>query len=233
MIDNSDLNAEGRGYTVLEDLISDEIIDSIIGKLPSLYPVRASSNDKTYAEKRAVHTLPDIAVWWSQLVSHWPEVQAIDREIAPMVNLYLPTAEFYCADVVTINAGSKWVNPHVDTPHRFQKWNYDKRLLGIQCIVALEYVDQSNGATGLVVASHKTDHNINLCYQGYYDFDFKQQCIQPELHRGDVLMYNCRVLHSSMPNHSNKSRPALLLNYLDRAIIEEVKSIDNIWTSNQ
>jgi ectoine hydroxylase-related dioxygenase (phytanoyl-CoA dioxygenase family) len=232
MVDNSDLTNDGRGYTVIEDLISDELINSIRSKLPTLRPVRASSNDKTYAERLVVHTLPDIAVWWSQLVSDWPEVQEIDAEISPMVELYLPTAEFYCADIVTINPGSKWINPHVDTPHRFQKYNYDKRLLGIQCIVALEYMDQSNGATGLVVASHKTDHNINLCYQGYYDHDFKNQCIQPELHRGDVLMYNCRLMHSSMPNPSNKARPALLINYLERDIIDEIKSIDNIWTSN-
>lgn len=232
MVDNSDLTNDGPGYTIIEDLISDTLIASMISKLPTLHPVRASSKDKTYAEKRAVFTLPDIAVWWSQLVSDWPEVQAIDQEIAPMVRLYLPTAEFYCADFVTINAGSKWINPHVDTPHRFQKYNYDKRLLGIQCIVPLSHVDHSNGATGLMAASHKTDHNINLCYQGYYDSDFKKLCIQPALHKGDVLMYNCRVMHSSMPNPSNKDRPALLINYLHQPLIEEIKSIDNIWVSN-
>lgn len=231
MVDNSDLT-EGPGFTILEDLINDKLIYSIINKLPTLYPVRASSNNKKYAERKAIHKLPDIAVWWSQLVSDWPEVQEIDKEISPIVNMFLPNAEFYSSDIVTINAGSKWINPHVDTPHRFQKYNYDKRLLGIQCIVPLAYVDHSNAATGIVVSSQKTDHNINLCYQGYYDIDFKNQCIQPSLHRGDVLMYNCRLMHSSMPNPSEKSRPALLINYLDASIVDEIRAIDNIWPSN-
>ena len=45
-------------------------------------------------------------------------------------------------------------------------------------------------------------------------------------------MYNCRLLHSSMPNSLDKPRPVLLFNYLSGAILEEVKAIDNIWSSN-
>jgi hypothetical protein len=46
------------------------------------------------------------------------------------------------------------------------------------------------------------------------------------------LMYNCRVLHSSMPNNGQLERPALLFNYLYHSIIDEVSEIDNIWSSN-
>ena len=45
-------------------------------------------------------------------------------------------------------------------------------------------------------------------------------------------MYNCRLLHSSMPNPTDSKRPAILMNYLDSDIIDEVRTMDNIWGSN-
>jgi hypothetical protein len=35
-----------------------------------------------------------------------------------------------------------------------------------------------------------------------------------------------------MPNNGQIERPALLFNYLDSSIIDEVSDIDNVWTSN-
>ena len=44
---------------------------------------------------------------------------------------------------------------------------------------------------------------------------------------GDVLMYDSRTLHSTMPNHSTQFRSALLINALQKDIIEDVKILDN------
>lgn len=222
----------GNGYLILEKIIPDELIDSILAKKELLYPVRASSSNKKYAERDEIAKLPNISVWWSQFVMDWPEVIQIEQLIRPTVNTHLPKAEWYASDIVTINAGSTWINPHVDTPHRFKKYNFNKNFLGIQAIVSLYDLDKNNGSTGLVPKSQMANYNIDFCYQGMYDEFFKVNSIQPSLPKGSVLLYNSRVLHSSMPNPSKQNRPALLLNYLDSSIIDDVRSLDNIWASN-
>lgn len=224
---------ENTGYIILEKIIPDSLIDTIVAKLDTLHPVRASSSTKKYAEKDDIKNLTDISVWWSQMVMDWPEVIEINNLIFDKVKEHLHDAEWYASDIVTIEKHSKWVNPHIDTPHRFKKYNYDKRLLGIQAIVSLFDLDKSTGVTGIVPKSQTQDFNINLCYQGFYNTWFMKNCIQPSLPKGSVLFYNCRVLHSSMPNEQNSPRPALLLNYLDRSIIEDIKTMDNIWQSNK
>ncbi len=231
MVEYNDLT-EGEGYIFLENIIPNELIDSINSKLDTLYPVRASSSGKTYAEKDKIKDLPDISVWWSQMVMDWPEVQSINDILINRINKELDNAVLYASDIVTINGDSKWVNPHVDTPHRFKEWNMDDRLLGVQCIVSLQDTSPEDGTTGFVPNSHIPDWDIDLCYNGAYNKYFYDFCEQRFMPKGSVLMYNCRLLHSSMPNFSPKPRPMLLLNYLNGAIVEDVKKIDNIWSSN-
>lgn len=222
----------GTGYIVLEKFIPRELIDYINLRLHELHPVRASNKHKKYAENDEIKNLQDICVWWSQMVLHWYEVQLVDKLLYPVILEHLPNSVLYSSDFVTIEPNTNWINPHVDTPHRFEKYNYDKRLLGIQCVVALDDLDSHTGATGLVPKSQNIDFNIHLCYKGLYKEFFKTNCIQPKLPKGSVLLYNSRVLHSSMPIEQKTNRPALLLNYLDSSIIDDVKSMDNIWGSN-
>jgi hypothetical protein len=224
---------DGPGYVVTDNIVPNHLIDSIVSKLDTCYPVRASSREKKYAERDDIKNLPDISVWWSQTVMDWPEVKEISNIIGERIKQYLPSAEFYASDIVTIESQSNWFNPHVDTPHRFRKWNYDRNLLGVQVIVALSDMDKDSASTGIVPHSQKLDYDINLCYRGHYNEWFLKNAIQPTLPKGCVLLYNCRLLHSSMPNPQDRARPALLLNYLDSSIINEVKEIDNVWTSNR
>lgn len=223
---------EGPGYIILEKVIPENLIESINKKLTHLHPVRASSSNKKYAEKEDIKNLTDISVWWSQFVMDWYEVQEINNILLPKVQEHLDNTVWYSSDFVVVNPRSKWINPHVDTPHRFKKYNYDKRLLGIQAICALNDLDEHNGVTGIVPKSQSIDFNINLCYQGFYNSWFIKNHIQTKLPKGSILFYNCRVLHSSMPNNTSLARQALLFHYLNNAIIEDVKSMDNIWNSN-
>lgn len=223
---------EEEGYVILPGFIPRTHIADYKKILKDLYPVRASSSKKVYAERDDIKNLEDISVWWSQTVDNFKPFQDIKKLIDPLIKTHFPSLEFYAADTVTINGNSKWYSPHVDTPHRFSKWNFDKRLLGIQCIVALENLTVTNASTGLVPYSQKRDFEINKCYTGHYDRWFLDNCTQPEMPKGTLLFYNCRLLHSSMPNNTDVARPALLLNYLDRSIVNDVAEIDNVWTSN-
>lgn len=227
----SELTA-GEGYIFLLNIIPDDLIDSINSKLNTLYPVRATSSGKRYEEGENIKKLSDISYWWSQMVMDWPEVQAINDILLPKISEELDDAVFYASDIITINGDTKLVNPHVDTPHRFKQWNSDTRLLGVQCIVALQDTTPEMGTTGFVPYSHEPDWDIDMCYNSAYNkyfWDFHEQRYMP---KGSVLMYNCRLLHSSMPNYLPEPRPMLLLNYLSGDIVEDVKKIDNIWSSN-
>jgi ectoine hydroxylase-related dioxygenase (phytanoyl-CoA dioxygenase family) len=185
-----------------------------------------------YAEKEDIKKLPDIAVWWSQTVINWPEVLEIEKLLNPLIKNYLPNAEFYSSDIVVIEKESIWLNPHIDTPHRFKAYNYNKNLLGVQIIAPFNDLDETTGSTGVLPESQKQDFNINLCYRGVYNDIFMKKYVQPKMPKGSILLYNCRLLHSSMPNPQPIARPALLLNYLTRNIIEDVKKLDNFWDSN-
>lgn len=221
-----------EGYVLWDSFFPELYISDFNQRLKDLYPVRASSSKKVYAERDDIKNLEDINVWWSQSVSDFPEVKKIQKFIDPLIEFNFPNLTHYASDCVFIKAGSTWVNPHVDTPHRFDKWNFDKRLLGIQCIVSLTDLNSENGSTGLIPYSHKRDFDIHKCYSGNYDRWFMQNVKQHIMPKGSLLLYNCRVLHSSMPNFGQIERPALLFNYLDRSIIDEVSEIDNIWSSN-
>ena len=223
---------EGDGYLFLENAIPHNLIDSINSKLNTLRPVRAVDSDRNYAERGDIYDLEEIWVWWSQMVMDWPEVQAINELLISKIKLELNDAVFYASDFVTINGDSKWINPHVDTPHRFKQWNEDERLLGVQCIVALQDTIPEQGSTGFVPRSQIQDWDIDMCYSGAYNKYFYSLSEQRHMTKGSVLMYNCRLLHSSMPNYLPEPRPMLLLNYLNGAIVEDVKKIDNIWSSN-
>lgn len=224
---------DGSGYLIAERYIPEKLVDAVNNKLNTLHPVRASSSGRKYAEGEQIKDLPDIAVWWSQMVMDWPEVIEIESMISELIKPHLPEAEWYASDIVVIEGNSNWINPHVDTPHRFKSYNYDKRLLGVQAIMSFFDLDKARGVTGVVPESQKKDFNINLCYQGFYTPWFNKHCIQPALPKGSVLYYNCRVLHSSMPNSQDRPRQALLFNYLDSSIISDIRTMDNIWESNK
>lgn len=227
----------GKGYDQILDIVPSHLIDSINSKKDMLYPVRASTHKKQYAEGNACKDLFGIAVWWSQLVDNWIEVQDINRLILPKIKLHMLNAEFYASDIVTINGPSKWMSPHVDTPHRFEKYNtmvtnLNFDLLGVQVIIPLDDLDKDTGATGLWPESHRQDWDIQDCYNGVFDQKFKDNAIQLDMPKGSILFYNTRLMHSTMPLNLPKKRSILLINYLHSDIIENVKKIDNVWASN-
>jgi ectoine hydroxylase-related dioxygenase (phytanoyl-CoA dioxygenase family) len=232
MKDIKDTINNKEGYVLLEGMIPRLLVADFNNRLKDLYPVRAVSSNKKYAERDDIKNLEDITVWWSQEVSEFPEVKKILKIVDPVITSNFSNLKFYASDTVFIKSGSTWINPHVDTPHRFKQYNYDKRLLGIQCIVSLVDTTKDNGSTGLVPFSQKRDFDIDKCYNGTYNRWFMENVKQHDMPKGSVLFYNCRVLHSSMPNNGDLERPALLLNYLDHSIIDEVSSVDNIWSSN-
>lgn len=221
-----------EGFIILKNCIPVNQLLSLQNRVTELYPIRAVSSTNRYKENDEVKHLEDICVWWSQSLDDFAEVKSIKQLVDPIIQHNFPTLVNYVNDVVVINPNSRWINPHVDTPYRFDKWNKDSNILGIQCIIPLTDVSEENGSTGLVPYSQKRNFEIKKCYEGKYNNWFLDNKIQPKLHKGSLLIYNSRVLHSSMPNKTNIARYALLMNYIESSILDEVKTIDNVWISN-
>lgn len=88
---------EGPGYRFFENAIPSDLIDSISSKSATLYPVRATSSGKVYAEGGKINDLPDISYWWSQMVMDWQEVQSINDILLPTITEELENAVFMLA----------------------------------------------------------------------------------------------------------------------------------------
>lgn len=166
----------------------------------------------------------DLCVWWTEPVD-LDRVSGVLHSLRDKVVLDEPYS-VYCVDCVWSSDTNAVVRPHVDTPYRFSDWQGEDRLLAQQFIVPLVAVDAWNGATGVVPNSHHYIWPIDRCYAGAYDEFFAANCVQPELSVGDVLTYDPRLLHSTMPNYSGEARPVLLVSYVVDSIVPALETVD-------
>jgi len=212
----------GPGFLVKDNVISTELIDKIAERMPELHPVRASNHNIKYVESDKVAQMTDMAVWWSQQLN-WEEIHAINHIVSPIVKLHLETATLHQSNILCINPFTNWINPQIDTPHKFEAFNFDKRFLGIQ--VAIPIMKTESDMIGVFSSSQKVNFDIGLCYKGYYTEWFKQNCTRPLIKPGSIIFYNTRTLHSSMPNKSARPCHLLLMTYVDSDTIEHINRI--------
>jgi ectoine hydroxylase-related dioxygenase (phytanoyl-CoA dioxygenase family) len=220
----------GTGWHVIHNAFPETLIDEVNNNLHRLKPTRGFNKQRTYIEGDIIKDWEsNLMLWWSQQTTNFPGVQEINQIILKQFNGLLDDPVLYASDVVTIEPGSTIVNPHVDTPHRFTQWNFDERMLAIQAIVALHDFDSTSGSTGVWTGSQQYDWDINDCYRGRHTDEFLKNVTQPEMPRNSMLFYNCRLMHSSMPNPSDRPRRALLLHYCTEPLLESLHDVDNIW----
>jgi hypothetical protein len=218
-----------QGFIVVKDIIPKIIIDHINERVWELRPDRGHAVDNKYFARNKVHECPEFALWWSQQLHDWMEVQAVGRILLDHVGDLFNNPEVYVADIITNTPRNKYIKPHIDSPYRFDKWHERFDLLGVQCIVPLCEFTQENGGTGLLPGSHKTNWVVQDSYRGLYNEQFLQGVVQPAMGPGDALIYFPRVLHSTMPNNTDYDRRALLVHITSREMINQMKLVDNIW----
>ena len=136
--------------------------------------------------------------------------------------------DIHVVDCITTRPSSNKVYAHIDTPYRFDEFAYVEECLGVQIIIPLDTFTLENGGTAYLPGSslerinykdledNRDDYNERLLSEG------QQFLANP----GDVLMYDSRTLHSTMPNKSSEYRTALLINALKADIIPRVKELD-------
>lgn len=136
--------------------------------------------------------------------------------------------DIHVVDCITTRPSSSKVYAHIDTPYRFDEFSKIDETLGVQIIIPLDVFTIENGATAYLPGSYveqidyvdleenREHYNERLLGEG-------QQFLSKP---GDVLMYDGRTLHSTMPNKSNEFRSALLINALKTDIIPRVQELD-------
>ena len=219
----------GIGYDVFKNVIDPDVIQSINNKTDLLVPHRGHAVDHKYYPADKIIECKDLAVWWSQELSGWPEVQEITKQLINAVGVMFDEPSSYIADIITNEPGNTHIKPHIDSPYRFPKWWDEDELLGVQCILPLCEFTKENGGTGLLPNSHNTRWVVKDSYAGLYNEEFLARVEQPKMSPGDALIYHPRTLHSTMPNNTDVPRRALLIHITSKEMARLLQQEDTIW----
>ena len=217
------------GYDVFKNIVSVELIEAINKKTILLAPHRGHAMDHKYYPADKVAECKDLAVWWSQELSGWPEVQEITKQLINVIGPMFDDPDSYIADIITNEPGNTHIKPHIDSPYRFPKWWDEDELLGVQCILPLCEFTKENGGTGLLPKSHNTRWVVKDSYAGKYNEEFLAGVDQPKMSPGDALIYHPRTLHSTMPNNTDVPRRALLIHITSKEMARLLQAEDTIW----
>jgi ectoine hydroxylase-related dioxygenase (phytanoyl-CoA dioxygenase family) len=218
-----------QGYCVVRDVIDIEDIDCLNYLQNYLEPCRGHDFTAKYFPKKKLDEAGKLAIWWSQQLTGWECVKSINQRLLDITKDWFDNNVVYVCDVITNEPGNQFVKPHIDTPYRFDAWHESFELLGVQCIIPLCSFNKENGGTGLYPGSHLRNWVVQDSYRGVYTEEFLANVVQPDMNPGDVLIYNPRVLHSTMPNNTDLVRRALLTHITTREMVAPLKLVDNIW----
>jgi hypothetical protein len=217
------------GFIIFDQLLDEKDVVSIESRHSELTPCRGHGIDNSYWPKDKIKDCPELALWWSQQVTDWPEVRRISKTLLDKLGFLFDDPAIYVTDVISNTPKNKFIKPHIDSPYRFDRWHNEVELLGVQCIIPLCPFTKENGATGLLPGSHKKDWVVLESYRGVYNEEFLANAVQPPMLLGDVLVYNPRMLHSTMPNNTATTRRALLIHITSQSMVEKLRLVDNIW----
>lgn len=218
-----------QGYCIVRNVIDREDIACLNYLQNYLEPQRGHDYTAKYFPRKQLNEAGKLAIWWSQQVVSWECVKSINSILLDITKDWFNNNCVYVSDVITNEPSNQFVKPHIDSPYRFDQWHETFELLGVQCIVPLCEFNKLNGGTGLYPGSHLKNWVVKDSYRGVYTEEFLNHVVQPEMNPGDVLVYNPRVLHSTMPNNTDMPRRALLTHITTREMSSQLKLVDNIW----
>ena len=222
-----------QGYCIVCNAINIEDIDGLNYLQRYLEPHRGHDYTAKYFPYNRLNEAGKLAIWWSQQVVGWECVKSINYQLLEITKDWFDNNIIYVSDVITNEPGNKFVKPHIDTPYRFDAWHERFDLLGVQCIVPLCNFNKENGGTGIYPGSHLRNWVVQDSYRGVYTEEFLANVVQPEMNPGDVLIYNPRVLHSTMPNNTDIPRRALLTHITTKEMADQLKLVDNIFLESK
>jgi len=216
------------GTLVMRDVINPTTISQF--KLWATNPERyhrGNAVDGNYYSKHDGER--EYAVWWTTQPPRemWePVVWQLYNQINRLFGIN--EWDIHVVDCISTRPSSNKVYAHIDTPYRFEEFAESYETLGVQIIIPLDDFTLENGGTAYLPGSSLERINYKDLEENreHYNHRLITEGQQFLAKPGDVLMYDGRTLHSTMPNNSNDFRSALLINALKSDIIPRVKELD-------
>ena len=168
-------------------------------------------------------------VWWTTQPPHEMWEPIVWRLSSSIDHLFGHQQwNIHVVDCISTRPSSSKVYAHIDTPYRFEEFAYVEECLGAQIIIPLDTFTTENGGTAYLPGSsaERIDYKDLEENREHYNERLLSEGQQFLADPGDVLMYDSRTLHSTMPNKSTKFRSALLINVLKSDIIPRVQELD-------
>lgn len=216
------------GYLVLRDVLSPQLLSQFkLWAMDNANAHRGNAVDGNYYSEHDGER--EYNVWWTTQPPKemWlPIVWSLEQPI----NMFFEDKDWdvHVVDCITTRPHSQKIYAHIDTPYRFEDFSQVDRTLGVQIIIPLDTFTLENGATAYLPGScnMKIDFRDLEENRETYNDMLLSSGTQFLSNPGDVLMYDGRTLHSTMPNNSEDFRSALLINILEKDIIPRVRELD-------
>ncbi len=228
MTEISYLNSYQVGNIVIRNFLTDMVIKQFkLWAMNNKNIHRGTGIDGNYYSSH--DNMREYMMWWSTQppAEMWlPVVFDLTSHIDRMFSN--SDWEIHAVDCITTRPNTTSMYAHIDTPYRFEEFSKSKETLGVQIIIPLDDFTLENGATAYIPGSHldKIDFKDLEKNREYYNNKLLTEGQQFLAKPGDVLIYDGRTLHSTMPNNSEDFRSALLINALKKDIINRVKELD-------
>lgn len=191
------------GYSVIEDCIDTNILNSIYSKLDSLYK---KDQDRfgydLLMELNEIEQLRNVMEYDPIFVEFLEKHKALDEYIGKLLNKYF----------VLHNYNLIRLFPEVKSEMLGHVWHRDVYYFGpgirtaINVMIPLEDTTIENGATELIPGSH-------LEYDLPNEDFINRNKISAQLKKGDVLLCDASTYHKAGNNKSNKTRTLIVLKY--------------------
>ena len=222
------------GFTVQRDAFDIDKINELNEFAETINPERGHTKDKKWIGWNQIKDIEnpkteiDWAYYWTEQVQH-PIINEMKNTLAQYADAAFGEHNWvwHVQDFIVLHPGMNFYRPHIDTPYRFPEFRYNQELLGLQFMVMMCDFNEHNGATGYVPGTHKYMFDPksiqgDKSWETFYADNYQQYTANA----GSFVAWHPRLLHSTMPNKSNKIRRALLLHAAERTTSRRLSVID-------
>ena len=222
------------GFTVQRDAFGIDKINELNEFAETINPERGHTKDKKWIGWNQIKDIEnpkteiDWAYYWTEQVQH-PIINEMKNTLAQYADAAFGEHNWvwHVQDFIVLHPGMNFYRPHIDTPYRFPEFRYNQELLGLQFMVMMCDFNEHNGATGYVPGTHKYMFDPKSIQDDKsWDTFYADNYQQYTANAGSFVAWHPRLLHSTMPNKSNKIRRALLLHAAERTTSRRLSVID-------
>ena len=222
------------GFTVQRDAFDIDKINELNEFAETINPERGHTKDKKWIGWNQMKDIEnpkteiDWAYYWTAQVQH-PIINEMKNTLAQYADAAFGEHNWvwHVQDFIVLHPGMNFYRPHIDTPYRFPEFRYNQELLGLQFMVMMCDFNEHNGATGYVPGTHKYMFDPKSIQDDKsWDTFYADNYQQYTANAGSFVAWHPRLLHSTMPNKSNKIRRALLLHAAEKTTSRRLSVID-------